>query len=78
MPEVPRDGRVQGSTLDIMMANDRLGRPPFAGASKIGRDTWVINDSWPRVPLGRPSRAVPEAEPEAPKSAAQTIWPDLP
>jgi hypothetical protein len=81
MPTVPVDGRIQASGIAVMMANVALGRPDlFAGVDPVGYGSglYTIKGSWPSVPLGRPSMPMEEApQPEAPKTAAGALWPNL-
>jgi hypothetical protein len=79
MPTIPTDGRRQFSGIAVMMTNHRLGRRDlFAGTEQIGPDTYVVSGSWPSVPLGRPSMSEEAPQPEAPKTAATALWPNLP
>jgi hypothetical protein len=81
MPTVPIDSRPQFSMLDVILANTKLGRPPFAGVEQVGPDRYVVAGSWPAAPARDSfsplvaASAVPDSRP---KTAASALWPNLP
>jgi hypothetical protein len=78
MPTVPTDGRRQYPKLMVELTNALMGRDPRAGVVEQVGDRYIL-DKWP--PATKTSygsgRAPLEPEPEAPKTAAQAIWPNL-
>jgi hypothetical protein len=58
MPTVPIDSRPQFSMLDVILANTKLGRPPFTGVEQVGPDRYILAGYWPAPRANRISPAV--------------------
>jgi hypothetical protein len=80
MPTVPTDGRKQYPTWAVEVVNAMNGREPTAGVQQQVGDRYIL-DRWP--PATRASygsgQAMPALEPvpEAPKTPARALWPNL-
>jgi hypothetical protein len=46
-PTVPTDSRKQYPGLIVMLANNSLGRPPYAGVEQVGPDRYVLAENTP-------------------------------
>jgi hypothetical protein len=80
MATVPIDGRPQFTFAGLAVANAAFGRPSLADVQQIGRDRYILPNAWPTPKASNFSSSVAASavEPEAPKSPASALWPNLP
>jgi hypothetical protein len=76
----PQDGRPQYTFAGLAVSNAAFGRPTLAEVQQIGPDRYILPNAWPAPKASNFSSSVAASavEPEAPKSPAARLWPNLP